>query len=92
MQICCDTSTYMHVGGVFVLQLPDSITTFTTSALYMLLRSFAALSLVRPFTSCRCSSARFLVRAGRLDDGKVGAIWLQKVWNADALLVHNPPA
>ena len=61
------------------MQLPDTMTTFTASTLYLLLRSFRQISLVKPLTSCACSASRFLVCEGRLDDGNVGAAWLKKV-------------
>ena len=62
-----------------MVQLPDSLTTFTVSMLYLLMRSFSGLCLVKPFTSCACQGARFLVCMGRLDDGNVGALWLKEV-------------
>ena len=42
------------VGGSFIVQLGDCLTTFTVSMLYLLMRSFSGLSLVKPFTSCAC--------------------------------------
>ena len=66
-------------GGAFVVQLPDCLTTFTVSMVYLLMRSFTGLSLVKPFTSCAATGARFLVCLGRLDDGNVGALWLTEV-------------
>lgn len=66
-------------GGTFIVQLPDCLTTFTVSMLYLLMRSFSGLSLVKPFTSCACDSSRFLVCFGRLEDDKVGALWLSEV-------------
>ena len=66
-------------GGTFVLSLPESLTTFTVSMIYLLMRSFTGLSLVRPFTSCAATGARFLVCLGRLDDGNVGSLWLAEV-------------
>ena len=61
------------------MQLADCLTTFTVSMLYLLMRSFSGLSLVKPFTSCACDSSRFLVCFGRLEDDKVGALWLSEV-------------
>ena len=69
----------MLAGGTFIVQLPDCLTTFTASMLYLLMRSFSGLSLVKPFTSCACDSSRFLVCFGRLQDDKVGALWLSEV-------------
>lgn len=66
-------------GGAFVVQLPDSLTTFTVSMVYLLMRSFTGLSLVKPFTSCAATGARFLMCLGRLDDGNIGAQWLTAV-------------
>jgi len=66
-------------GGAFVVQLPDCLTTFTVSMVYLLMRSFTGLSLVKPFTSCAATGGRFLVCLGRLDDGNVGALWLTEV-------------
>lgn len=66
-------------GGTFIVQLPDCLTTFTVSMLYLLMRSFSGLSLVKPFTSCACDSSRFLVCFGRLEDDRVGALWLSEV-------------
>lgn len=61
------------------MQLRDCLTTFTASMLYLLMRSFSGLTLVKPFTSCACDSSRFLVCFGRLEDDKVGALWLAEV-------------
>ena len=66
-------------GGAFIVQLPDSLTTFTVSMVYLLMRSFSGLSMVKPFTSCSALGARFLVCMGRLDDANIGALWLQEV-------------
>lgn len=75
-------------GGAFVVQLPDCLTTFTVSMVYLLMRSFTGLSLVKPFTSCAATGARFLVCLGRLDDGNVGALWLTEVRHR-ALVGHT---
>lgn len=79
LDLCCMYSDIAATGGAFVVQLPDCLTTFTVSMVYLLMRSFSGLSLVKPFTSCAATGARFLVCLGRLDDGNVGALWLTEV-------------
>ncbi len=76
---CSKMGVCAITGGAFVVQLPDCLTTFTVSMVYLLIRSFTGLSLVKPFTSCAATGARFLVCLGRLDDGNVGALWLTEV-------------
>ena len=65
------------------------MTTFTVSMVYLLMRSFTGLSLVKPFTSCAATGARFLVCLGRLDDGNVGALWLTEVDPHTCVHAHN---
>lgn len=79
LELNCMNSDVAATGGAFVVQLLDCMTTFTVSMLYLLMRSFSGLSLVKPFTSCAATGARFLVCLGRLDDGNVGALWLIEV-------------
>ncbi|KAL0044230.1 hypothetical protein WJX82_005654 [Trebouxia sp. C0006] len=76
---CAMALSCLQPGGAFVVQLPDCLTTFTVSMVYLLMRSFTGLSLVKPFTSCAATGAKFLVCLGRLDDGNVGALWLTEV-------------
>ena len=80
-KIQVENKAVMHnaAGGSFIVQLGDCLTTFTVSMLYLLMRSFSGLSLVKPFTSCACDSSSFLVCFGRLEDDKAGALWLSEV-------------
>ena len=78
----CDVNA---AGGVFLLRLPDCLTTFTASQVCLLSRSFSSIALVKPFSSCAASGQRFLACLGRLQDDNVGSQWLVEVSQFDLL-------
>lgn len=51
-------------GGTFVLRFDDTLSSFTMSVMYMLSRTFSAICILKPFTSCAATSEKFAVCIG----------------------------
>lgn len=55
-------------GGCVVLRLGACLTMFTAGVVYLLHRCFTQVAVVKPFSSCACSSERLVVATGCSDD------------------------
>ncbi|ODN01113.1 Cap-specific mRNA (nucleoside-2'-O-)-methyltransferase 1 [Orchesella cincta] len=58
----------LREGGTFICKIFDSFTLFTTGLLFLLYKSFRSISIHKPSSSPTCTSERFIICTGKIDN------------------------
>ncbi|CAL8126884.1 unnamed protein product [Orchesella dallaii] len=58
----------LREGGTFICKIFDSFTLFTTGLLFLLYKCFTSISIHKPSSSPACTSERFVICKGKIDN------------------------